>query len=501
MHEETHAVSKDIICLGRVLDNPYRHIESKMFMQYPEDPEAARLGVHTSEYHSPSTGPGPELESLLAQHEGLEEVVPPSEEVAQRIINLVADTYPHSQDPWPNLLNPQYWVNTILPHLNHKAGTGWPMAQQAMLVGEVANTKYLLDFAVSLAVQRLQHLSQLSPCILESKLREDPLYAVRSNLADVHRVFVKNEPHNKRKVMSKAWRLINVCSVVDNLIDRFLFTEQDSLELRNWQDLPSKCGAGLTDEDGEILAQYVNKYGLNLETDMTGWDIRVPYYLLKMEVEARIKLNNASMMWMNAARNVTILAAHRVIMTSAGDLYVRSVPGGQSSGRKITSSGNSRMRFMLAALVANDFKYTPHAMCQGDDCVEFLPEYVSENEYKDSVKRWGPKLKMAQRCSVEKFGFCSQSFTSGGRVIIPESPAKMVSKFLFGTALQVAEEALESLRVNLRHGNFQKLLDYCEHVLAHRKQLPDKGGGRETNYGQGWETQEGQEAGGRGSEM
>ena len=107
LHEETHAVSKDIICLGRVLDNPYRHIESKMFMQYPEDPEAARLGVHTSEYHSPSKGPGPELESLLAQHEGLEEVVPPSEEVAQRIINLVADTYPHSQDPWPNLLNPQ----------------------------------------------------------------------------------------------------------------------------------------------------------------------------------------------------------------------------------------------------------------------------------------------------------------------------------------------------------------------------------------------------------
>lgn len=487
LHEETHAVSKDIICLGRVVDNPYRHIESKMFMQYPEDPIAAELGVHTSEYFCPSTGPGPELESLLAQHQDLEEVVPPSEQVSQRIIELVANTYPHSRDPWPNLLNPQYWVNTILPHLNHKAGTGWPMAQQAVLVGEVANTKYLLDFVVSLAVQRLQHLSQLSPLVLESKIKEDPLYAVRSNLADVHRVFVKNEPHNKRKVMSKSWRLINVCSVVDNLVDRFLFTEQDTLELQNWHDLPSKCGAGLTDEDGEILAQYVARFGLNLETDMTGWDIRVPYYLLKMEVEARIRLNNACMAWTTAARNVTILAAHRVIMTSSGDLYVRSVPGGQSSGRKITSSGNSRMRFMLAALVANDFKYTPRAMCQGDDCVEYLPEDIPEEDYKASVKRWGPKLKMAQRCSAERFGFCSQTFTCGGRVITPESPAKMVSKFLFGTALQVADEAFESLRVNLRHGNFQKLLDYCGSVLAHRRQLSVKEGGRRAIDGQVWE--------------
>lgn len=463
-----------MLYLGRVRDNPYRHIQSKLFMQYPEDAAAAELGVHTSDYHSPSTGPGPELESLLAQHEGLGMGVVPSEDVRNRVIDLVVSIYPQTRDPWPSLLDPQYWVNTILPHLNHKAGTGWPMAQQAPLVGEVANTKYLLDYAVSLAVQRLQFLSELSPQALLARIRCDPLYAVRSNLADVHRVFVKNEPHNKRKVQSKSWRLINVCSVVDNLIDRFLFTEQDTVELQNWKTLPSKCGAGLTDVDGEALAQYVASHGLNLETDMTGWDIRVPFFLLQMEVEARIKLNNACMQWATAARNVTILAAHRVIMTSAGELYTRLIPGGQSSGRKITSSGNSRMRFMLAALVANEFKYMPHAMCQGDDAVEYLPETIPIEEYIAAVQRYGPRVKMAKRCDASSFGFCSQSFTHGGRVITPESPAKMVAKYLFGTALQVADEAFESLKVNLRHGSFQKLLDYCESVLAHRKQLSVK---------------------------
>lgn len=462
------------MCLGCVTFNPYKHITSKMFSQYPEDAVAAELGVHTSDYHSPSTGPGPELESLLAQHEGLRRGEVPGEEVQQRVIDLVASTYPHTRDPWQSLLDPQYWVNTILPHLNPKAGTGWPMAQHAPLVGEVANTKYLLDYAVSLAVQRLQFLSELSPQALLKRIQNDPLYAVRTNLADVHRVFVKNEPHNKRKVNSKAWRLINVCSVVDNLIDRFLFTEQDSIELQNWRTLPSKCGAGLTDEDGEALAQYVAKYNLNLETDMTGWDIRVPFFLLQMEVEARIKLNNACMQWATAARNVTILAAHRVIMTSSGELYTRLIPGGQSSGRKITSSGNSRMRFMLAALVANDFKYTPHAMCQGDDAVEHLPETVPIDDYVAAVQKYGPRVKMAQRCDSSRFGFCSQSFTNGGRVVTPESPAKMVANYLFGTDTQVVEEAFESLKVNLRHGPFKKLLDYCESVLAHRKQLSVK---------------------------
>lgn len=463
-----------MLYLGKVKDNPYRHIQSKLFMQYPEDAVAAELGVHTSDYYSPSTGPGPELESLLAQHEGLRTGEVPPEDVRNRVTDLVANTYPQTRDPWSSLLDPQYWVNTILPHLNHKAGTGWPMAQQAPLVGEVANTKYLLDYAVSLAVQRLQFLSELSPHALLERILDDPLYAVRTNLADVHRVFVKNEPHNKRKVQSKSWRLINVCSVVDNLIDRFLFTEQDSVELQNWKTLPSKCGAGLTDDDGEALAQYVDSHGLNLETDMTGWDIRVPFFLLQMEIEARIKLNNACVAWSTAAHNVAILAANRVIMTSSGDLYTRIVPGGQSSGRKITSSGNSRMRFMLAALVANEFKYTPRAMCQGDDAVEYVPDEIPSEQYIAAVQKYGPRVKMAKRCDASSFGFCSQTFTCGGRVITPESPAKMVAKYLFGTASQVAEEAFESLKVNLRHGNFQKLLAYCESVLAHRKQLSVK---------------------------
>lgn len=466
--------------LGRVKVNPYRHIKSKMFAQYPEDPVAARLGIHTSDYHTPSTGPVAELESLLAQHEGLVPGVEPPQEVQQQVIDLVVGIYPRTRDPWPHLLDTQYWVNTILPHLNLKAGAGWPMAQEAPLVGTVYNTKYLLDFAVSLAVQRLQFLSECNPCALLHRIRCDPLYAVKSNLADVHRIFVKNEPHNKRKVQAKAWRLINVCSVVDNLIDRFLFTEQDSVELQNWRNLPSKCGAGLTDDDGEALAQYVKLNNLNLETDMTGWDIRVPFFLLQMEVEARIKLNNACRQWSNAARNVAILAAHRVIMTSSGDLYMRLVPGGQSSGRKITSSGNSRMRFMLAALVANESKYVPKAMCQGDDAVEYLPADIPIEQYIDMVQKYGPRVKMARRCDASRFGFCSQTFTNGGRTIVPDAPAKMISKYIFGTETQVAEEAFESLKINLRHEESPALLEYCASILAHRKQLSVKEGDAES---------------------
>jgi len=462
-------VSDEIVRLGHVSTNPYQHVSNKEYAAYPKDDNWAKLGIDTSQYIQPARGPIAELESLISQNAGVRHVEEPPIEVLDMIVEIVDNKYPRSIDPFDKLHSMSYWTNFILPHVVADSSPGWPTAQISAKNGDILSNPALATLVTTLAISRIERLSKIEPDVLEHHLQDDPLWALDNDLADVHRIFVKKEPHPMRKLEKRSWRLINVLSLVDNLVDRFLFTEQDSVELATWNSIPSKCGSGLTDADARLLAEYAKDNRLNLETDVSGWDIKVPYFLLKLDIEARRKLNHGSIYWYNAARNVTTLAAHKIVMSSDGSLYRRLVPGGQSSGRKVTSSSNSRMRFMLHVLVSDHFGFcTVGAMTQGDDCVEHLPENISPEEYKKFMGTLGITIKLAERCSHADFGFCSQRFTEEGKHVIPENVGKMICNYTFETDEQCIEEAYASLRTNTRHCANHKIIDYAREILDKR---------------------------------
>lgn len=443
--------------LGHVSDNPFRRVKDTEFSYYEDHDELIKLGYVLSDFAKPSRGPKAELTSMLNQHAGIARVDPPVE--LEEGIRRTALLYPTSADPWTTVFDESTWVKTLLK-VNGDAGPSWPFAQVHSKNKEVLSDVECRSFAVKTALFRTVVLSYIDPEDLELILTRDPLWAVENNLADPYRLFIKKEPTKKKKVETQFWRLINNLSLVDNLVDRILFTPQDSAEIATWPSLPSKCGSGLTDEDADLLVKFVEENALNLETDMSHWDITVQEFLMKADIKIRSMLNNASDAWLNAANNVTILAARRVLMTSDGKLYKRETPGGVASGKKTTSSSNSRMRTLVAQMVGVKFGFDSMNMSQGDDAVEYLPDRVEIDDYISYMSTLGLKVKMADRCSTSDFGFCSQRFVEGK--VIPEFPSKMLANF-FNMEPQTIGQGLESLKSNMRHTHADELLEYCEH--------------------------------------
>ena len=76
----------------------------------------------------------------------------------------------------------------------------------------------------------------------------DGMLPILLGLVDPSMVFIKNEPHPKRKVLKGAYRCINPVSLVDQLVEDVLFSESALLLKEGFFDNGSAVGIGFTDE-------------------------------------------------------------------------------------------------------------------------------------------------------------------------------------------------------------------------------------------------------------
>lgn len=193
--------------------------------------------------------------------------------------------------------------------------------------------------------------------------------AVRNNLCDPVRVFVKQEPHKLSKLLQKRFRLISSVSLVDSLEERVLYQRRTKFEIANWDSIPSKPGMGSTDQNIGVLAREMSsileEHGVLMDDDVAGWDWQEKWYLLM----ATLVVNMITMrvIWDSdygrAMRNREVAACYPVLADSAGTLYVLTQPV-KCSGRFVTSFKNSTGRACLGVLAGT------RPMCMGDDCNE-----------------------------------------------------------------------------------------------------------------------------------
>lgn len=242
---------------------------------------------------------------------------------------------------------------------------------------------------------------------------------VDGGFVDPVRLFVKQEPHGVKKVNEGRYRLISSVSLVDQLVERLLFTLQNKTEIDMWRQIPSKPGIGLTDEDlfdmqDQISGKSVRDGGSLAEADISGWDWSVQSWELDSEAYMRVRLAGLpgpfpreDGQWTHSDEPFANIVYARyyclglsVYGLSDGKLFAQRQRGIQLSGSYTTSSSNSRMRVLAAMLVGAKW-----AVAMGDDCLE---QYVPDAPVR--YAELGHVVKDYQKAKADEFSFCSHRF-------------------------------------------------------------------------------------------
>lgn len=407
---------------ARFESNNHDAVEITSYLSgYPEEFRKTR-------WYNPARGPKAEIHSLEYQHRAILDIQPPDN--LQEVIERVASMYPKTKTGWVSGLNALFNSDVtakILDSVNKQASPGYPWVQLAKknidLLGN--DSAYMYDVCSEVRA-RLELLSTHSTD-LQAKLHVDPLYAVRNGLCDPVRVFVKNEPHSERKAAVGRWRIICSVSLVDQLVEKYIYWAQDQAEKESWQRIPSKPGMGLDlDEDLDSLFRYARDNGLTRGSDASGFDISQPAFLVRAEQRVREMLAiDATPDWLAASRNFTECMLHKVLIASDGTAFIRKVPGGMASGRFVTATSNSRARGLIHTWCALRAEVEPGFMAMGDDCLErpTLPRTEMEGTV---FENFGVKLTDLEDNS-EDFSFCSHRFTTNS--CVPENVEKLLVKY------------------------------------------------------------------------
>ena len=395
------------------------------------------MGDLTKGFGWPQFGAKAELKSLRLQAarwlERAQSVKIPSSEEREHVIERCCRAYQAARTngpmatrgdrlSWDNFL--QDFKQAILS-LEMDAGIGVPYIAYGKPThrGWVEDKK-LLPILARLTFNRLQKMLEVRYVDLS------PAELVREGLCDPIRVFVKGEPHKQSKLDEGRYRLIMSVSLVDQLVARVLFQNQNKREIALWRVVPSKPGFGLsTDEQVAEFMQILSaQAGLTpselitewrahmIATDCSGFDWSVSDWLLEDDMEVRNRLTldlneitrRLRAAWLHCISN-------SVLCLSDGTLLAQRVPGVQKSGSYNTSSSNSRIRVMAAYHCGADW-----AMAMGDDALESACSNL------ERYKSLGFKVEESS-----KLEFCSHIFERED-LAIPVNKAKMLYKLIHG---------------------------------------------------------------------
>jgi len=322
--------------------------------------------------------------------------------------------------------------------------------------GELLQSHYSL--VLRLACVRLELLRTSDPVAVRECTASQ---LIELGLCDEVRVFVKNELHSDKKLAEGRMRIIMSISVIDQIVERVLNAAQNNAEIGEWEDVPSKPGMGLDDESLHKLRAQMHALGPNpVATDVSGFDWAVPAWLLESDTRMRIWLTGAKGSIADLFNNRCACLLKSRFLFSNGESWDQQLPGIQKSGSYNTSSSNSRMRVMLAHMVASKFGEDGNCIAMGDDAVEnnFAPRDSAHSRpplapLKEAYAEYGFTVKEASY----DLEFCAYSFKPSG--FEPVRWQKMLAGLLATSPRDDAHETelLVALAYELRHSPHKHL--------------------------------------------
>lgn len=257
--------------------------------------------------------------------------------------------------------------------------------------------------------------------LLESELPLPwlPENLVREGYCDPVRVFVKQEPHTAKKMAEGRMRLIWSVSIVDQIIDRLLFTNQINEELESWKDIPSCPGFGFATDDQirEFLSRVWGRKDFGAYSDVSAWDVSMQEYVFTYGILRYPVLSGAGRRYTRLCLRRAWCMMRKVIALSSGRMYSQVEPGVMASGFFPTLSDNSFDRGLLIHWVASLNGVVDRVnRTQGDDALENRLAETEEESFARAAKAYalvGVTLKEFKHMEGS-FVFCSHRWSPSG---------------------------------------------------------------------------------------
>jgi hypothetical protein len=274
---------------------------------------------------------------------------------------------------------------------------------------------------------------------------------------------------NEIKKETKGARIFLATPVVTEAVERLLYTEFSRVAKANWGINHSCIGIGFTvadsrrfldpfsqgDMDDSIMTSDVPTFDLSVteEEEVLDAELVMTKYGLPQGHRIRYIMDQNSRIMMR-----------RLIIFSDGVVWVQLCPGGQATGRYVTSLFNTETRArrsiavdLYIELIFKELVQDPFIRDAGDDAVErYHP--LKERAYIDL----GFPLRDIERVHIDDVEFCSHRWARGVRPI-GQRIVKSVANLLFKSH---DEDAWQSfLKEYSNHPNFS---EYVSRILVIR---------------------------------
>jgi hypothetical protein len=341
-------------------------------------------------------------------------------------------------------------LNLVTNQMNRSSSPGYPWIQFGNTIGQVLD---VYGSSIKDAIEK--RLKTLTEC--RYKLFDmTPEELVEAGCCDPVKVFIKEEPHKIKKILSGKLRIISSVSMVDQGVTRMLCRRQNKAEIESWESCPSAPGIGLNDEGLRVIDadmhDMIARHGSMMETDVSGWDWSVQQWELDVDAECRARLAGAerTSLFAYLLRAHAYIVGNPVYVLPDGTSWKQTFSGGQLSGDYNTSSSNSRMR-IIASLVARIHLGVSLAgpidvKAMGDDSYE--RNIVGMDT---ALGELGHEIKMIKvNTTVAGSEFCSHEFHGDGTAS-PVNVMKTLYKFLTHKDSTEYPTWLAQLSYEMRH--------------------------------------------------
>lgn len=335
----------------------------------------------------------------------------------------------------PELLNDDQVRKAVIKtvhnsNFNRDGGPGIPMFLYGTTKGDILDEHE--SVVVDLVCRRIKMLRDTPHSSLVNK---SAIQLVNEGYVDIVKLFIKDEPHKNEKISSGRFRLIFSRSLIDEIVERVLYTELFDHFNERWVYLAPSQGIGFTDDMSQEFVARISAILSKLKelesNDISGWDFSVLYELLDALSDIYIKLLGAGEAVANIIKNEMFCVARKVMCASDGKLYICPLADGiMSSGCFKTGNGNSILRAFLAtvvSLICGAEREQIFNKTMGDDCVE---DRVGGERRISEYLKFGFRVTDTAVISESSsgFSFCSHWFDLDSGLSHLESWAKMVFK-------------------------------------------------------------------------
>lgn len=257
------------------------------------------------------------------------------------------------------------------------------------------------------------------------------MLAIKHGLRDPVRPFVKGEMHPSRKLDTP--RLIMAISLVDQLVERYVFSDFQNNEKRQYPNGANMVGFGRSLSHDRAITQKVRSISRRCgvgptSSDVSGWERRVSPDDLENIPEiigGNMADHPLKEVWMHRATLWAVVSA-RVVYIVGRFLYISTNHGMMPSGTFMTSYGNGIMRICYAYAAG-----ALSVVVLGDDCLEW---HTDPDAAMALYNSWGLVTREVTTypSNGHTFCFCSKYYDSTNEetpLVVPQSASKMIASF------------------------------------------------------------------------